>query len=838
MADDKEVAVKITGDASSVKQTMTEAQAAVKAAADNMRGSMGGMVDILGKVKGGFLALTAIVAGAGMFDKAIAETQKITGEAKGLAKAFGVTATEASVWRVAMANVGADADGAKGAIGALTRTLIQTPEKFAELGVATKDASGAFRPMSDILLDVNSKFSTMADGTGKNIAMQAIFGKQWQSIGPILALTSKGMKDAKDEAEKLGLVVGQENVEAGMKYKQAMTGMKAILEGLAKAVGDAVMPVMTALANWFREIGPAAVTIMKGAIGGLVTTFWILKSGVDVLWETFISLGNVVGIVANGIASVVGAISSGDWAGAKRAVVDAMRGIADEGGAYLDRMAAKVASNNEKIKNLFSAPTATKLKGGDEAPDLSKGAKDDKDLAALRLGLAKATAEAKYAQEKDALTRSQSLYDAAYSQNKISIQEYYAASLAITQAGLARERQMKETEIAATSKQLAASQAKGTPEGEKETLKFRIELVKLTSDLTLIEGRQATAAIDNAQKRAQAEEALANKLATADIDAREKASLAVVALDQQDANFRASMMLTTQAQLIEQERAFEDRKYDIARAAIAERLDLEKNGPRDPVAIDKLNKEIEALEAQHQLAMTANTQKATIERVKDQQDAMNSIQSSFQSGFASMLNATQSFAGFFKGVMSSILGAVTTLIAKKVTAWVFGEHAMSAATVAGNLTRVTSDWWAAAQGVAASAWAAVKTIAMKAWEVAASVYSAIAGIPYVGPFLAPVMAVAAGATVMGFAAHVASAEGGYDIPAGVNPMTQLHEREMVLPAKQADAVRDMANGNGGGGSPVNITIHAIDAKGVSQLFMDHGGALVKSLKSQSRNFAF
>jgi hypothetical protein len=56
----------------------------------------------------------------------------------------------------------------------------------------------------------------------------------------------------------------------------------------------------------------------------------------------------------------------------------------------------------------------------------------------------------------------------------------------------------------------------------------------------------------------------------------------------------------------------------------------------------------------------------------------------------------------------------------------------------------------------------------------------------------------------GLAIADASAEGGYDIPAGVNPVTQLHESEMVLPKAQANVIRDLARngGAGGGGGPV------------------------------------
>ena len=41
---------------------------------------------------------------------------------------------------------------------------------------------------------------------------------------------------------------------------------------------------------------------------------------------------------------------------------------------------------------------------------------------------------------------------------------------------------------------------------------------------------------------------------------------------------------------------------------------------------------------------------------------------------------------------------------------------------------------------------------------------------------------------------LASAAGGFDIPSGINPVTQLHEREMVLPAQYADVIRSMAGG--------------------------------------------
>jgi hypothetical protein len=62
------------------------------------------------------------------------------------------------------------------------------------------------------------------------------------------------------------------------------------------------------------------------------------------------------------------------------------------------------------------------------------------------------------------------------------------------------------------------------------------------------------------------------------------------------------------------------------------------------------------------------------------------------------------------------------------------------------------------------------------------------------------MGYATAGIVAGTAIAQASARDGFDIPAGVNPMTQLHEKEMVLPQAQANVIRDMAKNGGSAGT--------------------------------------
>ena len=82
--------------------------------------------------------------------------------------------------------------------------------------------------------------------------------------------------------------------------------------------------------------------------------------------------------------------------------------------------------------------------------------------------------------------------------------------------------------------------------------------------------------------------------------------------------------------------------------------------------------------------------------------------------------------------------------------------------------------------------------------------------------------------VAGMAIAEASAEGGYDIPAGTNPMTQLHEREMVLPKAQADVIRGLAS-NGGAGGEMKLTIVNNTSAPIGQVTEQHISATERAL---------
>ena len=107
----------------------------------------------------------------------------------------------------------------------------------------------------------------------------------------------------------------------------------------------------------------------------------------------------------------------------------------------------------------------------------------------------------------------------------------------------------------------------------------------------------------------------------------------------------------------------------------------------------------------------------------------------------------------------------------------------------------------ASQGMAISGQTALKDITNSAAQAAGAAYNSLAHVPFVGPILGAAAAATVFAAVLAFKGLVASAAGGYDVPAGVNPLTQLHAQEMVLPARLANPMRDMLASYGTGAAP-------------------------------------
>lgn len=276
--------------------------------------------------------------------------------------------------------------------------------------------------------------------------------------------------------------------------------------------------------------------------------------------------------------------------------------------------------------------------------------------------------------------------------------------------------------------------------------------------------------------------------------ARAQQQIALAEIDNAEAIAREKLnrQEITNQQMLAQQRQFEAQRYAIQRQAlVAEQNNAGKNGEIARYA--QLFAQIEVLDRQHQIRLTAIERQAVNARTQYARQAANSIASGWAGQLARMATLQQGFGTTVRGIWGGLVGMFEQAFARILQQWILTLIAKEAVSKSFHM----------------------KEVMQEAKKAAASAWNSTAKIPIVGPILAPIAAATAFAGVMAF-----SAKEGYDVPAMAGPgidgkggqVGVVHPREMVLPADLADQIR-----NGGMGGGVNVHLHGAVINGSREL---------------------
>ncbi|WP_455512074.1 tape measure protein [Neisseria lactamica] len=311
----------------------------------------------------------------------------------------------------------------------------------------------------------------------------------------------------------------------------------------------------------------------------------------------------------------------------------------------------------------------------------------------------------------------------------------------------------------------------------------------------------------------------------------------------------------SQLERLDMEIEFENRRYQIAYDALQERIALAEQDPTySQTAIDKLKAQMGELGQGHERTQAKNEGKRENQRRKDAPNVMEMLQDGgknvwqeaqqqMSQAFTAMLTRAQSFRqamnGFFKSMGQTFIQEMVTKPLMGLMQRMVQESAIYKMIFR---TKDTLETEAAAKTASTKATETTAVVGSNAVQAASGAAASQASIPYVGPILAVAAMAAMMAAVMGLmgggggsqttttTTRIPSAAGGWDIPAGINPLTQLHENEMVLPAEHAQTIREMAGQQEGSDSTIIINSTGGD--------FIHKNDLAKLLKQMKRDFKF
>jgi hypothetical protein len=282
----------------------------------------------------------------------------------------------------------------------------------------------------------------------------------------------------------------------------------------------------------------------------------------------------------------------------------------------------------------------------------------------------------------------------------------------------------------------------------------------------------------------------------------------------------------------------------------------------DPINLKKTQDLEVALAAQHQQQLTQIEAKGALDRQKIEEQAATQnealwrgrvapIVSSFGQQMQGLINATQTWHGAMLAVLGSIESAAFSAAERIVTNWIASEITKTAASEGQAGLRKGIELIESLFGVATKKTETSANIAALAAEAGAGGVASMAAAPFPIDLGAPAFGAAMAAAASGFGAVGFSAAGGWDIPGGVNPITQLHAEEMVLPASIANPLKKMvANSNfawpapanqsgqapvAQGGGDIHVHISAIDSGDVERFFNRNGDGLRRAIQRQVRD---
>jgi hypothetical protein len=382
----------------------------------------------------------------------------------------------------------------------------------------------------------------------------------------------------------------------------------------------------------------------------------------------------------------------------------------------------------------------------------------------------------------------------------------------------------------------------------------RIELAEQAHAKTVAmygaESREAAASAGRviAERRGQAQQL--QQIADTARQVRRDQALADIENEQQDAQQRAAMGLISQEQLLVQQQQFEERMRTIRLQALQDAL-LAVDPQKDPVKKAELDAQIEQLEIQHQQRLRGIKNQISSEQAAPELSMFGNMQTAFGEALTGMLTRAQTWreglAGIYKSTSSIFAQEMVSKPLALMAARAIRESALYK-MMAGSAIANQAAASGAVVGAKGTETAAVGT--MNAAQAGSGAFAALAAIPVIGPALAAVAGPAMFAAVMAMVARgsgggggsssttitrIPSAAGGFDIPRGLNPMTQLHQQEMVLPAHIANPLREQlaqGGGAGQGGSGAPVVIHTTGGDFV------HKRDLAKLLTSMKRDYRF
>lgn len=232
-----------------------------------------------------------------------------------MAKQTGFATDELQKMQYASERIDVSMDTITGAAARMTKQLGSNEDKFASLGVATRDVNGNFRSTSDIFYDTVTALGKIQNETERDTVAMDIFGRSANELAGVIDDGGAALKEFGQEAEDAGLIMSQDTLNSLNQVNDEIDRLKAqaaasLAQAGAKAL-EALQPVLEKVINgiskileYIASLSPETMKIILIVLA-VIAAISPLMSLISGLTQAFSLLASPVGIVIAIIAALV-----------------------------------------------------------------------------------------------------------------------------------------------------------------------------------------------------------------------------------------------------------------------------------------------------------------------------------------------------------------------------------------------------------------------------------------------------------------------------------------------------------------------------------------------------
>ena len=196
-----------------------------------------------------------------------------------LSRAMGITSESASVLNVALKMIGVSTETYISANMRLAMHVKANESALNQLGIVTRATNGQFLSQDEIFKNAISTMSEYKAGADRNQFALYAFGRNAQSVYELMRLNNRVMTEAREVAERYGLVIDDLTSDKYERHAEKLNVMKLLFEAIKIKIGMELIPELTKMSGWFSDIGPGAINVFVTGAKALIAVVDLIGTG-------------------------------------------------------------------------------------------------------------------------------------------------------------------------------------------------------------------------------------------------------------------------------------------------------------------------------------------------------------------------------------------------------------------------------------------------------------------------------------------------------------------------------------------------------------------------------